>query len=323
MNIGLDVGYSAVKAVSGDRRVTFPSAVGTPDKARFSLNGGNSIVLVDPDHVQVGEGAISQSRFVRQREDRHWIESAEWYSLFLAALTELTSAKRAELRIVTGLPVAFYGDRQAVRDRLLGGHRVQREGRHAQALQVVDCRVIPQPFGALLAVTLDDRGRIVDKALASGAVGVIDAGGKTTNLLSVNRLSEIGRETASVNVGAWDTVRAMRNWLADHCPGLEDLRGHQVVDAIVARSVHYYGEAVDLSEPVDAILEPLAEQVLAEASQLWNGGAALDAILVSGGGALLLGPYIRRHFRHARIVDEPVFANALGFWRFVERLTRE
>jgi len=35
MNIGLDVGYSATKAmVALDRRVSFPSAVGTPDKAQ-------------------------------------------------------------------------------------------------------------------------------------------------------------------------------------------------------------------------------------------------------------------------------------------------
>jgi hypothetical protein len=66
----------------------------------------------------------------------------------------------------------------------------------------------------------------------------------------------------------------------------------------------------------------MAEQVLAEASRLWNGGATLDAILVSGGGALLMGPYITHHFRHARVVDDPIFANALGFWRFAERMAR-
>lgn len=321
MNVGLDVGYSAVKVVSGDRRVTFPSVIGTPDKARFSLNGSASIVLTYPDHVQVGEGAISQSRFLNRREDRRWVESPEWYDLFLAALTELTTAKAVDLRIVTGLPVAFYADRAVVRDRLLGEHKAQREGRHAQALKVTDCRVIPQPFGALLAATLDNRGRIVDADLATGAVGVIDVGGKTTNLLSVNRLSEIGRETASVNVGAWDAVRAVRAWLSDHCPDL-DLRDHQVIDAVIARQVRYYGEPVDLTGIVEETLEPLAEQVLAEATQLWNGGAALDAILISGGGALLLGPYIRRHFRHARVVDDPVFANALGYWRFAQRLAR-
>ena len=43
MNIGLDVGYSAVKAIAGTRRVTFPSVVGTPDRARFSLDGADAV----------------------------------------------------------------------------------------------------------------------------------------------------------------------------------------------------------------------------------------------------------------------------------------
>jgi hypothetical protein len=151
-------------------------------------------------------------------------------------------------------------------------------------------------------------------------VGVIDIGGKTTNLLSVKRLAEIGRETESVAVGAWDVVRAVRSFLADRCPNLE-LRDHQVVEAIVARQVRYYGEPVDLKPVVDAALEPMANQVIAQASQLWNGGASLDAILVAGGGALLLGPYLKAHFRHARVVSEPVFANAEGYWKLAQRLS--
>lgn len=319
MNVGMDVGYSATKAVSDDRHVTFPSAVGTPDKARFSLNRNESIVLVHPQHIQVGKAAISQSRFLNRREDRHWIEGEEWYALALAAFTELTSATVAEMVIVAGLPVAFYSDKAQVRDHLLGAHKVQREGRRAQLLKVTDCRVIPQPFGALLSATLDNRGRIADTTLATGAVGVIDVGGKTTNLLSVNSLSEIGRETASVNIGAWDVVRTVRSWLSDQCPEL-DLRDHQVIDAIISHQVRYYGEPIDLTAAVDAAVEPLANQVLAEATQLWNGGAALDAVLVSGGGALLLGPRITAHFRHARVVDAPVFANAIGFWKFAQRV---
>lgn len=323
MNIGLDVGYSATKAVAGERRVTFPSVVGTPDKSRFSLSSNHALVLTTPRHVQVGAGAVSQSRFVNRREDRAWIESDEWTDLALAAFTELSTATGVNLRVVTGLPVAFFEDRTDVRDRLLGEHRAQREERHAQTFRITDCHVIPQPFGALLAVSLDDRGRIIDQDLATGAVGVIDVGGKTTNLLSVNRLSEVSRETASVNVGAWDAVRAVRDWLAIHHPGLEDLQPHQVIEAVVARQVRYYGEPVDLTGVVEETLEPLAEQVLAEATQLWNGGAMLDAVLVSGGGALLLGGYARNHFPHARVVDEPVFANALGYWRFAQRLGRE
>ena len=322
MNTGVDLGYSSTKVVSGNRRFSFPSVVGTPDRARFSLGDENGeIVLTLPNDGTwlVGQGAIEQSRFLKRREDRAWIESDEYYRLFLASLTELTTATLADLVVVTGLPVAFYSDKAVLRDRFLGEHRATREGRRAQVFRVSECRVIPQPFGTLLSVALDNQGRIADQELATGAVGVVDVGGKTTNLLSVNRLAEIGRETASVNVGAWDVVRAVRDYLTDHCPNLE-LRDHQVIDAIIARGTKYYGDPVDLEPVVDAALEPMADQVIAQATQLWNGGASLDAVLVAGGGALLLGPYLKRHFRHARVVSDPVFANATGFWKFAQRL---
>jgi len=320
MNLGLDLGYSAVKAVAGQRRKTFPSVVGTPEVARFSLGEQEeSIVLTVPAHVMVGRCAMAQSRFVNRREDRAWIESTEYYHLFLASLTEITSATAADLLLVTGLPLAFFGDREDLRSRLIGTHKVTREGRHAQMFRVAECRVIPQPFGALLATALDDRGRIADREMATGSVGVIDVGGKTTNLLSVRRLAEIGRQTESISVGAWDIVRAVRGYLTDHCPNLE-LRDHQVSEAILARQVRYYGKPVDLSPIVEDALQPMANQVIAQATQLWNGGASLDAILVAGGGALLLGPFIKAYFRHARIVADPVFANAEGYWKLAQRL---
>jgi plasmid segregation protein ParM len=320
MNLGIDLGYSAVKLVAGQRRVTFPSLVGTPELGRFSLDGQDqNIILTAPVHALVGEGAMIQSRFVNRREDRAWIESGEYYHLFLAALTELSTATVVDLLLVTGLPVAFYGDKGILKDRILGVHKVSRVGRHAQTFKVSDCRVIPQPFGSLLAAALDDRGRIADQKLATGSVGVIDIGGKTTNLLSVERLAEIGRQTESVSVGAWDVVRAVRAFLTDRCPNLE-LRDHQVIQAMIAREVQYYGQPVDLGPVVDAAMEPMANQVIAQASQLWNGGAALDAILVAGGGAFLLAPRLKSHFPHARVVADPVFANAEGYWKLAQRL---
>lgn len=318
MNIGLDVGYSEVKAVTGKRRARFPSVIGDVQRARFSLNDIGGIILTEPEPVLIGAGAIEQSRFLRRREDRAWIHSDEWYYLALAALTELTNAS-AEMIIVTGLPVSFYDDKDTPRARLLGEHRTARDARRAQLFRVLDVRVIPQPFGALLAASLDDHGRIRDQALATGAVGVIDVGGKTTNLLSVNRLSEISKETASVSVGAWDVARAVRTHLDTVCPNL-DLEDHEVMNAVQARQAKYYGEPVDLTPVIDAALAPMTEKVIAEATQLWNGAAGLDTILVTGGGALLLGPELCNHFPHAQIVPEPLWANALGFWRFAQRL---
>ena len=48
--------------------------------------------------------------------------------------------------------------------------------------------------------------------------------------------------------------------------------------------------------------------------------AMLAAILVAGGGALLLGPYLARAFPHVRVADNSVLTNALGYWRFAQRL---
>ena len=328
MKVGFDGGYSDVKAVAGETgkiRVTFPSVVGTPDRARFSLDGegANDIVLNLSDGTfLVGQGAVEQSRFAPRWEDRAWIESSEYYRLFLATLTELTSATVCNLTVVTGLPVAYYADKDKLRDLLLGEHRASREGRRSQVFRVTDCRVIPQPFGSLLSLALDNRGRVSDTELATGTVGVIDVGGKTTNLLSVNRLAEIARETASVNVGSWDAMRAVRDYLSNHCPDLV-LRDHQVIEAMIARSVPYYDSNVDLSDVVDQALEPMAAQIVAQATQLWNAGASLSAILVSGGGALLLGSAIKKRFKHARVVEDPVFANASGYWKFAQRIGRK
>jgi len=107
--------------------------------------------------------------------------------------------------------------------------------------------------------------------------------------------------------------------LTEHCPGLEP-PDHLIQNAIIQRQIRYFGEPVDLTPVLGEALPPLADQIIATAGQLWNSGAHLDALLISGGGALLLGNQIAPAFPHARIVAEPVFANVNGFWKFSQYL---
>jgi len=323
MNIGLNIGYSHTKAYAGiGRNVNFPSVTGTPDRAHFSLGGTEGIALLTPQAALVGEEAVLQSRFLNRREDRAFTQSQEWYTLFLAALSELTTGT-PEAMIVTGLPVAFYaGDKETVKARLEGAHTFQREGRQRQTVTVTRAVVVPEPFGTLFDNLWDDSGRVSNPEVATGNVGVIDIGGKTTNILSVRRLKEIGRETASVNVGAWDVIRAVRTWLETECPKLE-LRDHEIVEAVIAERVKYYGKPLNLNTIIKPTLEHLSAQIIAQAGQLWNQAAGLDSIIITGGGALLLGAYIQAHpdFPHACVVSEPVLSNARGFWKYARHLS--
>lgn len=325
MKAGIDLGYSSVKGATEAQTFSFPSIVGTPDRARFGLNGAVKSIIVQPAGMEkraIGEGAVLQSRFANRREDRDWIESDEYRYLLAAAFSELTTASRVDLQVVTGLPIRYYVDRAKLQEILTSQiHKVIRDDRHAQQFNVTDCRVIPQPFGTVLSMALDNRGRILDNALATGNVGIIDIGGKTTNLLSVYRLGEVGRETTSVDVGAWDVIKVIREYLVGDYPGLEK-RDHEIVDIVTSRKVKFFGEEFDLSGEVDNALEAFAGQVISQASQLWGSGARLDKILVSGGGALLLGKYITKHFRHAEIVENPVYANAIGYLKFAQRMSK-
>ena len=320
MKIGADIGYNATKVKGGGVQKQFPSVVGTPERASFSLNGARDILITEPDGSMwlVGESAVAQSRFASRREDRGWIESGEYYRLFLTALTE-ASRGSADVTVVTGLPVNYYQDKERLQEILLGQHRVKRDDRKWQTFNVSEVRVIPQPFGAVLAVALDGNGRIVNNDVAQGNIGIIDIGGKTTNFLSVDRLSEISKETASVNLGAWDVVRQVRDYLSQEYPDLE-LRDHEIAEVIKQRWFSYFGGVVDVTAVIDDVLQPISEQIVAQATQLWNSGARLGTILVAGGGAYLVGGHILDYFPHAAIVDNPEFANVEGFYRFAQRL---
>lgn len=318
MYAGIDIGYDSTKVASGERRAAFRSVSGTPERSRFSLNGSHNgdIRLVDEGQTWlVGDAAVTHSRFLHRREDPGWFRSADYRRLLLAGLAQLTAGTAVRLQVVTGLPVATYEQgKDEVRALFLGSHRVELEGRPPQRLEVTACRVIPQPFGTVLSLALSDAGRIWDRALAEGPVGVIDIGGKTTNLLSVAGFSEVSRETTSLNAGAWDAVRAVGEHLAHLCPELE-LRDHQLMDALRERAVYHYGQRIDLAPVVAETLDRLAGTVIGAAGQLWGNGARLRAILLSGGGAHLLGERLRAEFRHARLAPEPRFANASGYYK--------
>lgn len=323
MNFGFDGGYSEVKAWSDRGAIRFPSVRGSPEHSRYSAAAKASvpIELLQPRHVLVGGSALKQSRHRERREDRAWIETDLYEDLFLVALTELTTAS-ATVNVVTGLPVAFYeGDKEKFQDLLTRQFTCKRAGRNVQRFDIHCLRVVEQGFGILLSEVLSNSGRIVDTDLALGKIGVVDAGGKTCNFVSVHGMEEIAKESTSVDAGGWDVIRAVGEYIQTELPGL-DLSGHEVAEAVQNGYVTRFGEQVSIASAIEIEAERLANEIISTATQLWNGGARLDAILVGGGGAHLVGKYVKRAYRHARVVSEsPEFANAIGYWRLAQRVT--
>ena len=312
-NIGLDIGYSATKLVSSGGSEIFPSIVGTPDISRFSFNkSNNTIIGWDDKSWLVGTSALEQSRMLKRREDRDWITTPEYKTLFYSALAKLPVGS---INLVTGLPIAFYNDAEKLLSLVDGKHNFTVNGAEVE-YNVENIDVIPQPFGSLFSVVLSRKGKVRDSKLAEGVVGVVDCGGKTTNILTVSRMAEIAKDTASVNVGGLDIMRAVKDELTNLYPGLE-YRDHQIANVIIDRQITYFGDDVYIGSE---IVDPLADTIIAQCGQLWGTGAGLDSVLISGGGALLMSDRLLSHFPHGVVVDDPVFANAVGYWKYSRML---
>ncbi len=115
-------------------------------------------------------------------------------------------------------------------------------------------------------------------------------------------------------------MRAVRPIIDNQCPDV-DYGDHEISQIIADGSVRYKGKLLDLSSEIATVLDPMAEQLIAKARELWPGdGARLDQIFLSGGGSLLLGDRIIEQLDHSevRVVEDSVFANANGYYKLAK-----
>jgi hypothetical protein len=226
-------------------------------------------------------------------------------------------------RVVTGLPVNWYADRDKVVEQWGGRHVVRRvNGRQVVHRFAVDeVLVVPQPFGSLFEAILGPEGQIVDEGLAQGRLGVIDVGTYTTDYVLVDRLRYIERGSGTIATAMSKAYQLIGRSILDTY-GLE-LRMHQVDRAVREGRVTVFGEERTVDWLADPVLDALAEEILAEAGTLWGDGRDLKVVLVTGGGAMALGERIRRRYAHARVLPDAALANVNGFFKYGQRKWRE
>jgi plasmid segregation protein ParM len=323
--IGLDIGYGQVKAVAEDgESVCFESKVAPAEFIRFQVDVGapvqhNGLTLHDTGEgdLFIGELATRQGRpgTVRSPRDRDRVADPIITHLADAAFAMLLGSNDyARLRVVTGLPVAYYRDAHHLAEYLRGQHVIKLEGR-ALVVDIEDVLVVPQPFGALLSILLNERGRLIagTEDLVEGQVGVLDIGQFTTDLILVNGLEYIEARSGLVEVGVSTAIDMLRKVLQDdyrvmfepHDLEVAMRRGWLVID----------GEKQRLNGLASNRLDPVARAIEAEARTLWN-ISALSAVVLAGGGSLALQPWLEPRFKQALYAPDAAMANAAGFVRY-------
>ena len=174
---------------------------------------------VDGRWYLVGEQAQLQSASASQTLDATRTGTAEQKALFYAAASELIRGSGAQVRVVSGLPVADFEPRvkAALRKMLMGQHQIKQLGARTHSLEVVDVTIVPQAMGSLFSLVLNRRGQLVDKRLASGRVGIVDIGTLTTNHVLVDRLRYVEVGSDSVTTGMSEMLLKVAKDLRREC----------------------------------------------------------------------------------------------------------
>jgi len=327
MIVGVDIGYGYTKAMGEGKQVAFPSVIGKSERIRYEDDlrracGADDMpgmaFITDEGDRFVGELALLQSRVQWTLLDRSRVEDPSARLLFLAALSELMGKGLAtrEFRVVTGLPVNWYTDRDKIAAQWAGRHVLRRVNGEqiVHRLSIADILVVPQPFGSLFDLLLNDDGQIVDEDLARGRLGVIDVGTFTTDYVLVDGLRYIEKGSGTISTAMSRACALVARSLLDEF-GL-DLRMHEVDRAIRRGQVTIYGQDRDIEWLISPVLDAISAEILAYAATLWGDGRDLSAILVTGGGAMAIGERIQRRYRHARLLSAPALANVKGFLKY-------
>lgn len=322
--VGLDLGYGFSKALSETgQQMVFPSLVAPAEAIRFQSDvgkatvGGITLRNTSEGDLFVGELARRQGRpgAVRSPRDRDRVADPIVTHLADAAFAALLpDVDYACLQVVTGLPVDYYPDAEALAYHLKGSHSID-TGERQMLVDVAEVRVVPQPFGALLAVLLDETGQLMPDVshLVQGRVGVLDIGSYTTDLILVDGLEYIESGSGSLEVGVSTVLEMLRKAL------LDDYRvsyePHQLEAALRRGWLVLNGQTVPLNGLASGRLETIAQSIEARARTLWNIGT-LSALMLAGGGAMALRRWLEPTFGQAITAPEAALANVTGFLRY-------
>lgn len=332
MIIGLDIGYGYTKAFTketGEVTIAFPSITGNVEEIRFTNkligSGGGQAIAYDGHRYWYGEMALLQSRVANTLLDRSRVSDDHARLLFIASLVELAQAipnlSNSQLRVVTGLPVSYYADRTVLQRQMLNLHHVMVDSKtfHFNVTRVV---VLPQPFGAMFAVILNENGVIANEEMARSSVGVIDIGTFTTDLVvmrpdATGRPTYIEMDSTSVDLGLSKVLALTQRNIADQF-GLE-MSLHEVDKALMLGQFTVRDQPHAIEPLARPHLNMVSDAVMATARELWGTGLDLHRILITGGGGKLFQAQIKAVYPHAQLLENPFWANVRGFYRYGQR----
>jgi plasmid segregation protein ParM len=287
--------------------LTFRSGLDTPSD---SLN--HLAVTFEGAPYFVGTLARRQGQFARATLDRVRTRSQEYRVLFLTALALLAESPSEEYAVVTGLPVDDFDDRTVIEDALSGRFQIAVADRTLD-LFIRYLTVVPQPYGALMDLIFKDTLGSVDERYANARVGIVDIGFKTTDLVLMRQGEFVQKGSGSLKTAMSAVYQAAIQKFSSRYPGNWDTLG--IETALREGAFNVLGKRFEFDAAlIHAELAGLAGEIGAWVHGRWS-SEPIDYLIGSGGGSLLLKPFLLKAFPQMTFISDPQFANVRGYYK--------
>lgn len=326
--IGADIGFGYTKATDGRQFQIFKSVVGEATAIQFT----ESLLPVqaqNPRHFVIGDDAVFVGELAEtQSRGRNFtLEPAQFIgrhaaTLALAAVTPLVD-DNDPVRLVTGLPISFFRKyKDALTTLLQQRHAVvtvlPNGEREEKSVYIEKVRVIPQPFGSLFNLMLNEVGKPAQQRFISEKIGVIDIGFRTTDFAVADRTRYSERGSLSTDSGMSVAYGAIAALLHEKSGVQVEL--YRLYESIGRSTIKIHGQRYDLTTVVRQAYTQLAQRIAAEANRLWADEWDIDAVVLTGGGSAALSPYLMPLLRGEVLPLPPDqdarLNNVRGYWKY-------
>jgi hypothetical protein len=308
ISMGLDAGMGAVKMYADGHGIEFLSQV--------ALNGGDHLdammgmrqterplmIETADGEFYVGDRAHQFGREIENLDFERLNNSPEMRALVYGAWTKFMQAYGVfdkPLSVMVGLPLQTMGEsmkeyRKSMRQWLSGSHTWLADG-VPYGVIVERVRLNSQPVGAYFDYVLDEDFKIISarRGTMTSEIGVISVGFNTIELMVVENQAATEKFTGGEKLG----VRRLLEMI--------DPRGQYSLgemDTKLRNGTLKYKEKLPIwAREVNGAIERTWKEALSR----------FEAVLVVGGGAVLLGNHLALRNKQV-LLDQPVMSIARG-----------
>lgn len=320
MNIGIDIGKSAVKYFSKNLKGMFPSAVSKGDLNQqfLSTQLPTDMIVSIPDFFDqqpllVGTSAQA-GLFNMVTMDEMKANTISAVLICAAVGLAMNSDVHDQVTACIGLPMSTFNmEKDVLKKQVSQIKKFTFNGKivHVQLNPII----LPEPVAVFMSGLLDDAGNIKNKELLNKNVAVVDLGHRTLNIL----LTVKGKIHDSVSVSTLTGVHPFIKKIINTVSSETGILNHQEQMALIEKITggqpficrgKYY--SIDYFESIR--LEYFNAVVSDVISTLRD--YHYDQLVFAGGGVLWIKPLLTARFPDAMVLSDPRFACASGLYKY-------